>query len=84
MRIAHSQLLVQARGNIYTVVLGVELSGPILSELSRTKSIDVTNFEIFKFYIIISGLWNNLQNHRWLPECHNKHFEEGFGKYLQK
>jgi hypothetical protein len=31
-----SQLLVQARGNIY--VLGVELSGPFLSEPSKTSN----------------------------------------------
>ncbi len=29
---------------------------------------------------ILSGLRNNLQNHRWLPECRNKHFEEGYWK----
>jgi hypothetical protein len=34
----------------------------------------VTCFKIF------SGLLSNLQNHRWLPEWLNKHFEEGIGR----
>jgi hypothetical protein len=31
----------------------------------------------------ISGLRNNLQYHRRLPEWSNKHFEEGFSEALQ-
>jgi hypothetical protein len=42
-----------------------------------------TRFETFEFFTIISGLWSNFQNHRRLPECRNKHFEEGFSKDLQ-
>jgi hypothetical protein len=29
---------------------------------------------------IISGLRYSLQNHRWVPVCHNKQFEEGCWK----
>ncbi len=31
------------------------------------------------FFKIVSGLQNNLQNHRRPPECLNKYFEEGYG-----
>ncbi len=38
------------------------------------KSNTVTRFKT------ISGLLNNLQNHRRLPVCRNKHFKEGYWK----
>jgi hypothetical protein len=38
------------------------------------KSNTVTRFKI------ICGLRNNLQNHRRLPECRKRHFEEGYWK----
>jgi hypothetical protein len=38
---------------------------------------------MFEFFTIISSLRNNLLDHRRLPECSNKPFEEGFGKDVQ-
>ncbi len=32
---------------------------------------------------IISGLWNNLQNHRRLPVCRNKQFERVTGRLFK-
>ncbi len=34
--------------------------------------------KILEFFTVISGLENNLQNHRRLLKCRNKHFEKGF------
>jgi hypothetical protein len=62
----------------------------ILKSNTETRLNFVEFFTIFssayrkvEFFTIISGLRNNLQNHRRLPECRNKHFEEGFSKDLQ-
>jgi hypothetical protein len=45
---------------------------------SVMKSNTVTRFKI------ISGLGNNLQNHRRVPVCPNKQFEEGSWKDFHK
>jgi hypothetical protein len=38
------------------------------------KSDTETASKFVECFTIMSGLQNSLENHMWLPECHNKHF----------
>jgi hypothetical protein len=54
--------------------------GTLDSAFEKANSQLSAFFRVFYHHLL---LLNSLQNHRRLPECRNKHFEEGFNKDLQ-